>query len=63
MPRRAPIPSVRLYQKPPAPREEKNMRHNMYKAHSMAVRSFLSSLHLSNRDQDVMKKIIERKPK
>lgn len=62
MPRRAPIPSVRLCQKSLAG-EEKNMRHNMYKAHNMAVHSFLSSLHLSSRDRDVMKKIIEGKLK
>lgn len=61
MPRRAPTPSVQMHRKPQAPGEEKDMRNNMYKAHVMAVRSFLSSPHLSNSDREVMKKIIERK--
>ena len=58
MPRKAPEPSVRFYLNPQALEKEKKLRDNLSQAHIMAIRSFVSSLNLSNRDKENMKKLL-----
>ncbi len=58
MSRQAPTPSVRFILNPRTPEGEKTLRNNLAKAHLLAVRSFISSLNLSNTDMEVMKELL-----
>ncbi len=58
MPRQAPMPSVRFILNPRTPEDEKTLRNNLAKAHLLAVRSFISSLNLSNTDMEMMKELL-----
>lgn len=58
MSRQAPIPSVRFILNPQTPANEKTLRSNLSKAHLLAVRSFISSLNLSNNDMEAMKQLL-----
>lgn len=58
MSRQAPTPSVRFILNPRTPEGEKTLRNNLAKAHLLAVRSFISSLNLSNTDMEAMKKLL-----
>ncbi len=57
MSRQAPTPSVRFILHPRTPEGEKTLRDNLAKAHLLAVRSFISSLHLSSNDMETMKNL------
>lgn len=58
MPRKAPEPSVQLCLNRQKIREEKKLCEHMLAAHRLAVHSFLSSLHLSAADREMMKKLL-----
>ncbi len=58
MSRQAPTPAVRFILNPRTPEGEKTLRNNLAKAHLLAVRSFISSLNLSNTDMEAMKKLL-----
>ena len=58
MPRKAPSPLVRVHSNTQDTDGEKKLHDNLYKAHRMAARNFLSSLNLSNRDKKIMKQLL-----
>lgn len=57
MSRQAQTPSVRFILNPRTPEGEKTLRKNLSKAHRLAVRSFISSLKLSPKDLEEMRKL------
>lgn len=61
MSRQAPKPSVRFVLNPQTPESGKTLRNNLSKAHLLAVRSFLSSLNLSNTDIEAMKELFRKR--
>lgn len=61
MSRQAPTPSVRFILNPQTPESGKTLRNNLAKAHLLAVRSFLSSLNLSNTDMEEMKELLRKR--
>lgn len=58
MPRKAPNPLVRVHSNTQDTDGEKKLHDNLYKAHMMAARNFLSSLNLNNSEKKIMKNLL-----